>query len=135
MVVTVRDGLDAAFSSRLNLPRNMLDSITTLFVNSQVFLEGAQSGVWPGWLRKKSYFTACSRFAACCLEASGGTPVDAAQFAVPMPAEVPRERDSKKKEVGAAAIVVSANRGGGGDNGNSAAFSSRQGGVFGLRPF
>lgn len=133
MVAAVRDGLAEAFSSRLNLPRIMIDNITTLLVNNPVFLEGAQNRTWPTWLRRKSYFTACSRFAACCVEAAGGGPIDAAQFAVPAPEAAVRpfrEREEKKKEGEEVTPGSSGhgNRGGG----NSPAFSNRQGGVFGL---
>jgi poly(A) polymerase len=128
MVVTVRDGLDAAFSSRLNLSRMLIDNITTLFVNSAIFQENAQGGSWPGWLRKKSYFGACSRFAVCRREATGGEHADLSLFTMAAPKNS-RPAPAQKPFF----AVMSPPQDRSSNGGGSPAFSSSPDGIFGLR--
>ncbi|CAK8713688.1 MAG: poly(A) polymerase [Candidatus Electronema aureum] len=127
----VRDGLDEAFSTRLNLPRATLDTITILFVNGSVFLECARSGSWPAWLKKKSYFAACSRFGICLREAEDGEPADLSHFVKVLP---PSNRPAPEQR--ATAVLINPERGGNGSSGGSGynpAFSSSPEGIFGLR--
>ena len=126
---TVRDGLDAAFSARLNQPRATLDSITVLFINSAAFQDCARTGKWPGWMKKKSYFTECSRFAACLNEAEDGVTADLSLFVKILP---PSSRPVSPAPVREAVFTSpeSSNRNGGS---YSPAFSSSPEGIFGLR--
>ena len=67
----IRAELDDVFSHRLNLKRMAKDAITTLFVNMPGFEKHQHDNSWPAWLRRKSYFTDCSRFYALYQEACG----------------------------------------------------------------
>lgn len=125
-VKTVRAALDKAFSRRLNLTKMTLDSITTLFVNTPVF----QKGAVPAGLRRKSYFAACSRFAACCHEAEGGEPAGLSMFA--LTAE-PQKQDSRPAPAQKAIFLNPQSSGKKSGGGYNPAFSSRPEGVFGLR--
>jgi poly(A) polymerase len=128
---TVRDGLDAAFSARLNLPRAALDTITVLFINSAAFQDCARTGKWPGWMKKKSYFNDCSRFAACLNEAEEGAEADLSLFVKALP---PSRRPPQATALAAEAVFASpesSSRNGG--SGSSPAFCSSPEGIFGLR--
>jgi hypothetical protein len=127
---TVRDGLDAAFSTRLNLPRATLDTITILFINSSIFQDYARSGSWPTWLKKKSYFNACARFAACLNEAEGG---EAAELSLIVKALPPSNRPQPVREQKAVFAIPDSSSRNGGSSGYNPAFSSSPEGVFGLR--
>ncbi len=125
-VNTVRSALDKAFSRRLNLTKMTLDSITILFVNSPLF----QKGAMPAGLRRKSYFAACSRFAACCQEAEGGEFAALSLFAITV--ESPTQ-DSRPAPAQKAIFLSPPSSGRKSGGGYSPAFSSRPEGVFGLR--
>ncbi|CAK8715550.1 Poly(A) polymerase I [Candidatus Electronema halotolerans] len=126
-VKAVRAALDKAFSRRLNLTKMTLENITTLVVNSPVF----QKGAMPAGLRRKSYFAACSRFAACCREAEGGEPADLSMFAI---TAEPQKQASRPAPSAQKAIFLSPQSNGKKNGGGySPAFSSRPEGVFGLR--
>jgi poly(A) polymerase len=128
---TVRAALDNAFSRRLNLTKMTLDTITTLFVNSPFFQEGVADGTWPNWLRKKSYFNACSCFVACCHEAEAQVPVDLSSF-ISKTAEATQSRPApNQKQIFMNAPTTNGRKSSGG--GYTPAFSSKPGGIFGLR--
>jgi poly(A) polymerase len=127
-VKAVRTALGKAFSRRLNLTKMTLDSITTLFVNSSAFQEGASKSAG---LRRKSYFAACSRFAACCREAEGGEPADLSLFAITAESQRQDSRPAPPAQKEIFLHPQSSSRKNGG--GCSPAFSSRPEGVFGLR--
>jgi hypothetical protein len=85
----------------------------------------------PAGLRRKSYFAACSRFAACCREAEGGEPADLSMFAI---TAEPQKQASRPAPSAQKAIFLSPQSNGKKNGGGySPAFSSRPEGVFGLR--
>jgi poly(A) polymerase len=131
LMKAIREELDLIFSQSLNMKRMLLDNISTLYVHLPVFQEHTRTNKWPGWLRKKSYFSICCRFAALCLEAQEGKAIDTALFpeietallpeiAEPLPAPAPVFEDRGEK----------GKRNGGG---SGPAFSRAVEGVFGLR--
>ncbi|MCI5222667.1 MAG: polynucleotide adenylyltransferase PcnB [Candidatus Electrothrix sp. AR4] len=128
----VRSELDAVFASRLNLKRAIKDSITTLFVNMSSLQKNQKKNTWPAWLRKKSYFTNCSRFYILHRDAVAGKPADISRF-INMTEEValPTQRgESTKNSLGS---DVAEKRHRGGRRGNNPAFSSHRHGIFGSR--
>ncbi len=126
----VRAGLDEAFSCRLNLTRMTLDTITTLFVNSPAFWEGAANGVWTAWLRKKSYFSACCRFVACCREAEIGELADLSLF---MNKTAESAKNSPPIAPQKQIFLNAPSNGKKSGSGYNPAFSSKPEGIFGLR--
>ncbi|MGX9728354.1 MAG: polya polymerase [Candidatus Electronema sp. VV] len=127
---TVRDGLDLAFSSRLNQPRATLDTITVLFINSAAFQDCARTGKWPGWMKKKSYFNDCSRFAICLNEADCGAAADLSLFVKILP---PSSRPAQPVATAAAVFASPESSRSSGGGSYSPAFSSSPEGIFGLR--
>uniref|UniRef100_UPI0040570E2A poly(A) polymerase n=1 Tax=Candidatus Electronema sp. TaxID=2698783 RepID=UPI0040570E2A len=127
---TVRDGLDAAFSARLNQPRATLDTITVLFINSAAFQDCARTGKWPGWMKKKSYFNDCSRFAICLNEAEGGAAADLSLFVKILP---PSSRPAQPAPTAAAVFASPESSRSSSGGSYSPAFSSSPEGIFGLR--
>jgi poly(A) polymerase len=117
----IRAELNDVFSHRLNLKRMAKDAITTLFVNMPAFARHQRDNSWPAWLRKKSYFSDCSRFYGICQEAAGHDPVDVNLFVEVSAAAVPAREQSRRS------------RSGGARRGTNPAFSSSKQGVFGLR--
>ncbi|MCI5130791.1 MAG: polynucleotide adenylyltransferase PcnB, partial [Candidatus Electrothrix sp. EH2] len=77
----IRTELDQVFARRLNLKRAIKDKITTLFVNMSSLQKHHKNDTWPAWLRKKSYFSDCSRFYLLYQDALAGADVpDMEQF-------------------------------------------------------
>lgn len=120
----IRAELDDVFSRRLNLKRMSKDAITTVFVNMPAFVKHQRNNSWPAWLRKKSYFTDCSRFHAICMEARGGEAVDVSLF-------VNVSSDSRAPLRERAAQSGTGRRGG--RRGTNPAFTLDKKGVFGLK--
>ncbi|NOX79581.1 MAG: polya polymerase [Deltaproteobacteria bacterium] len=120
----IRAELDSLFSERFNIKRLDKEAITTLLVNLPIFESHQRKKTWPKWLRGKSYFADCSRFAGLFVEAAGGPAVDANLFAA-KPRQARREAaDSPGTDSG---------HGRRGRRGGRPAFSSRSKGVFGFR--
>jgi poly(A) polymerase len=117
----IRGELNEVFSHRLNLKRMARDAITTLFVNLPAFIRHGRDNSWPAWLRKKSYFTDCSRFHGICREAAGEGEVDTLLFVKECAVAQPLRPATRS------------GRSGGARRGNNPAFSSSSDGVFGLR--
>ncbi|MDU9049067.1 MAG: poly(A) polymerase [Candidatus Electrothrix sp. Rat3] len=128
---SIRGELDQVFARRLNLKRAIKDNITTLFVNMSSLQKNCKNDTWPAWLRKKSYFPACSRFYALYQDAiAGETLTDIKQFIEEAPKNVTKVQESP-------AILAGTNtpeipHRGGRRGGNNPAFSSEKHGVFGL---
>lgn len=120
----LRQALDEIFGEHLNLKRMAKDAMTTLLVNLPSFVQFSQHGGWPNWLRKKSYFRDGLRFFSLFREATEGTPVDAQQFAVPLPGP---DHDFLPPTPGPS------ENGPSGRKGSRPAFTNRKRGVFGLR--
>ncbi len=140
----VRTELDKVFARRLNLKRAIKDSMTTLFVNLSSFQKNYRNKTWPAWLRKKSYFSDCSRFYLLHKEAVAGEPVGVSQFIDTVDIEI----TDKIKIVAEEAVPmhthqpesdlepdISSGRRGRSrrGRGNNPVFSSHKHGVFGLR--
>ncbi len=121
----IRTELDRVFSRRLNLKRMIKDGITTLFVNLSTFQKLQPDKSCPTWLRRKSYFSDCSRFSSILEESrQGSVVVDSSLFVdttVPAP---PPLRELKSGSGGGRR---------GGRRGTNPAFTSDKAGVFGLK--
>jgi poly(A) polymerase len=120
----IRAELDDVFSHRLNLKRMAKDAITTLFVNMPAFKRHQRNNSWPAWMRRKSYFSDCSRFYALCSEARGREMADVALF-VDLSLESTHSPQPRAKSSGG-------NRRGA-RRGTNPAFTTNKQGVFGLR--
>ncbi len=120
----IRTELGSLFSERFNIKRLDKEAMTTLLVNLPVFVSHRRKNVWPKWLRDKSYFADCSRFAGLFVEATAGPAVETDLFAA-QPRQVRRE----------AADFPGSSSGSGqrGRRGGRPAFSSRKKGIFGFR--
>ena len=119
----IRAELDDVFSRRLNLKRMAKDAITMLFVNMPTFQKHQQNDSYPAWLRRKSYFSDCSRFFGIFREAAGDVSVDVSLFVDVASSSAPlRELSSR-----------SATSRRGGRRGTNPAFASDKRGVFGLK--
>ena len=118
----IRAELDDVFSHRLNLKRMAKDAITTLFVNMPGFEKHQHDNSWPAWLRRKSYFTDCSRFYALYQEACGNESMDVSLFVDKTAESKPPLRDRNSR-------LRTGRRG---RRGTNPAFASDKKGVFGL---
>lgn len=121
LLTDIRSALEDVVCKRFNITRSAKESLTTLFVNMPIFSRYQKGMSWPKWLRKKSYFNDCTRFAALIEESRGGIPVASALFA---------KKTDANARVTLKGNTRSSNRGRGGSN---PAFTSRKDGVFGLR--
>nr|WP_321466320.1 polynucleotide adenylyltransferase PcnB [uncultured Desulfobulbus sp.] len=121
----IREDVDRCFGEPFNIQRMAKESMTTLLINLSTFHHTRSQGGDPKWLKKKSYYTDCSRFYDFYLEMQGIEAVKPEGFVVEPPAEETME-------------VISI-PGGNGDSGArgrrgvNPAFSSKKQGVFGLR--
>jgi len=123
----IRDDVDQYFGTPFNVQRMAKESITTLLINLSTFHSARSRGDDPNWLKRKSYYHDCSRFYDLYRESQGVEAVKVERF-VPAP---PKETEAVEvmSEI-PASTGESKGRGRGGVN---PAFSSKQGGVFGLR--
>jgi len=121
LVKEIRAELNEAFSHRLNLKRMAKDAITTLFVNMPGFHLHHKKNTWPAWLRRKSYFSDCSKFYGIYQEAVGKEAVDISLFVEAASSPSLAERTAH-----------SGRQGRGSKRGAHPAFTSSRQGVFGL---
>jgi len=70
----IRAELDGLFSERFNVKRLDKEAMTTLLVNLPVFEAHRRQKTWPKWLRNKSYFADCARFAGLLSRRPAGRP-------------------------------------------------------------
>ena len=96
----------------LNVNRAAKETMTSLLVQLPTFLQHHGKGSWPKWLKRKSYFNEAFQFSRLYQEAQGGTPVETVNLAPPH-----RTRVKKRSRRGS----------------RTPAFSSKKGGIFGLK--
>ena len=109
-----------AHLEHLNVKRASREEITSLLVNLPVFIRHGAEQIWPGWLKRKSYFTDGLLLFQLYQEALGGSPADPAER--PESSAPPR---SGKPRTGKPRQPRSENR--------TPAFSGKKGGIFGLK--
>ena len=117
----LRDQLDKDLGVQLNLRRSIRQEMVTLLSNLPQFIRYQQNGVWPKWLKKKSYFKSCSLFCDLYSESVTGTE---ATLVLPSPQQVQRRHQNT-------ASRSSGHKGR--KKGYRPAFSSTKKGVFGLK--
>lgn len=72
----IREQLDTELGTQLNLRRSTRQEMVTLLSNLPQFLRHLENNSWPKWMKKKSYFKACSLFCDLYLESVTGQPAD-----------------------------------------------------------
>ena len=117
----LRDQLDKDLGVQLNLRRSIRQEMVTLLSNLPQFIRYQQNGVWPKWLKKKSYFKSCSLFCDLYSESVTGTE---STLVLPSPQQVQRRHQNT-------ASRSSGHKGR--KKGYRPAFSSTKKGVFGLK--
>ena len=95
--------------------RSQKETVTSLIVNLPVFIKHSESGEWPKWLYRKSFFKDGFRFYNIYLETMGGP---LARVESSRSGNHPRKEDKKRNR----------------RRGNrTPAFTRKRGGVFGLK--
>ncbi len=72
----LRESLDQELGTQLNLRRSIRQEMVILLSNLPQFLRYRKNDSWPKWLKKKSYFKACSLFCELYLESVTGKQAD-----------------------------------------------------------
>ena len=122
LLAEIRAALEEMVCPRFNIKRSAKEAMAGLFVNMPLFRkQDPGSASYPKWLRRKSYFQDCVRFAALLAEAEGHGQVPDELIAV------------KSRQEQTVTLREPRNRGGRGKRRGNPAFSSARGGVFGLR--
>lgn len=68
----LRECLDQELATQLNLRRSTRQEMVTLLTNLPQFIRHQEHNSWPKWMKKKSYFRACSLFSDLYQEAATG---------------------------------------------------------------
>ena len=118
---TLREHLDHELGAQLNLRRSIRQEMVVLLSNLPQFLRFQKNHSWPKWLKKKSYFKACSLFCELYSESVSGK--EARLQCFPPKQESRPHRESAPRSTG---------RKGRGKRYHPA-FSSSRKGVFGLK--
>ncbi len=72
----LRESLDQELGAQLNLRRSTRQEMVTLLSNLPQFLRHQENDTWPKWMKKKSYFKACSLFCDLYIESVTGKLTD-----------------------------------------------------------
>lgn len=73
----IREALNMEIGQQLNLKRSIRQDITTLLTYLPAIIHHNQSGIWPKWLKRKSYFPKCKLLYYYLREALENVPVPA----------------------------------------------------------
>ncbi len=117
---TLRTQVDSQLE-HLNVKRASREEITSLLVNLPAFVRHGAEQVWPGWLKRKSYFPDGLLLFQIYQEALGGSAADLA----PLPVSSPTPPRGGKPRTGKGRQSRSESR--------TPAFSGKKGGIFGLK--
>ncbi len=118
----IRAAIDEGLGLNLNLRKSLRQEITTLLINLPLFIMHSGNTDWPKWLKKKSYFEKCLLFYNCyqeILDPSSVEKVVEQKSPYPAPQTKPETKPARKRKTSG--------------RGKGAAFSDRQGGVFGFK--
>lgn len=117
----IREQLDTELGTQLNLRRSTRQEMVTLLSNLPQFLRQLENNSWPKWMKKKSYFKACSLFRDLYLESVTGKLTD---IQLPSLRKESPQTDTDHSHP--------RNRGGGKKR-YRPAFTSKKAGIFGLK--